>query len=405
MIRAFSKINKDPRFEKNKYNAEENPDYGDMVPVELWMIIFGILAYKDFATVFRFKLVCISWNDFFNESISEATICRPHVSLQGIVSLVSLRSLTIKSPIFVSEEMFNYCFTRLKTLVLCDHRITCSPKVTPQMWAKLTNLKTLDFSKTKLSPERQDNENFIVNSDIISLLTNLNTLKTGNATLVSFDSMLPLVNLTKLKIDHSQILLSQHWFDLLYGNQLEFLGSIQELKEVKIFMSDQPPFSTTRFNIFDIQKKFPPYVTFRWFSVNNNDVDEDDTLDDDESSDNYFNNNKILYYEGMFSENNKYHGKGKLSFKNGDKYEGYFVNGNMEGKGVYYYTQDHLNREKYEGDFIKNKKEGRGVLSYNCSTGFCYERYEGEFKNDKIEGKGIYYYPNGDKYEGEEGVP
>jgi hypothetical protein len=273
------------------------------------------------------------------------------------------------------------------------------------MWAKLTNLKTLDFSQTNLSPEGQENENFIVNSDIISLLTNLNTLKTGNATFVAFDSMLPLVNLTKLKIDHSRILLSQHWFDLLYGNQMEFVGSIRELRQVKIFMNDRPPFNSARFNIFDIQKIFPPYVTFRWFSVNNDDEDATQE-DDDESSDNYFNNNKIFYYEGMFSENNKYHGKGKISFKNGDKYEGYFVNGNMEGKGVYYYyKRDRLNREKYEGDFIKNKKEGRGVLSFNCSTGFCYERYEGGFKNDKIEGNGIYYYPNGDKYEGEELIP
>ena len=85
-------------------------------------------------------------------------------------------------------------------------------------------------------------------------------------------------------------------------------------------------------------------------------------------------------------------GKMIITYNNGDKYEGDFVNNIKEGKGVYYYE----NGDKYEGDFIQDKKEGYGVYFYKNG-----EKYEGEFKGGKKHGFGKYYYIDGDRYEGE----
>lgn len=46
-------------------------------------------------------------------------------------------------------------------------------------------------------------------------------------------------------------------------------------------------------------------------------------------------------------------GKQKKIYKNGDTYEGFFVNGKREGKGVYIYQ----NGDKYEGEFKRGKKK------------------------------------------------
>lgn len=107
---------------------------------------------------------------------------------------------------------------------------------------------------------------------------------------------------------------------------------------------------------------------------------------------------KILKYEGEVlhtPDNKSYlkHGIGKLTFLNGDFYEGAFENDYYHGKGVFY-----QNKEKcfYEGEFYKGKKQGQGVLK--TVFGDC---YTGSFKDDKRSGYGKEVYRSLDLYEGE----
>ena len=44
----------------------------------------------------------------------------------------------------------------------------------------------------------------------------------------------------------------------------------------------------------------------------------------------------------------------------GERYEGDFVNGQLTGKGVFFYK----NGERYEGDFVNGCKEGYGTMYY-----------------------------------------
>jgi hypothetical protein len=85
-------------------------------------------------------------------------------------------------------------------------------------------------------------------------------------------------------------------------------------------------------------------------------------------------------------------GKMNITYDNGDKYDGEFVENVKEGKGIYYYN----NGDVYKGEFFEDLKDGYGVYTYKNG-----DRYEGEFKEDKKDGHGKYYYNNGDRYEGE----
>ena len=85
-------------------------------------------------------------------------------------------------------------------------------------------------------------------------------------------------------------------------------------------------------------------------------------------------------------------GNMKITYDNGDVYEGNFVENVKEGKGIYKYS----NGDRYEGEFFEDQKDGYGIYYYKNG-----EKYEGEYKNDKKHGHGIYYYLDGDRYEGE----
>ena len=97
-------------------------------------------------------------------------------------------------------------------------------------------------------------------------------------------------------------------------------------------------------------------------------------------------------------------GKGILYLRNGKKFQGNFINGELNGwcryisnKGVCYeglFINGVLNGK---GEIlIKNfKKEGKGVEKTSDFN------YEGEFKNDIKHGKGKIHYNNGDIYEGQ----
>ena len=117
---------------------------------------------------------------------------------------------------------------------------------------------------------------------------------------------------------------------------------------------------------------------------------------------------------GMW-KNDKFSGWGRESRCDGDVFEGRFINGIMNGKGIFIdinknkYIGDFINMKrwgkgkwttnkiKYEGEFYKNKIHGKGHIKF-LNTGI---EYFGTFKNDQIDGYGTFKWINGDMYEGE----
>ena len=117
---------------------------------------------------------------------------------------------------------------------------------------------------------------------------------------------------------------------------------------------------------------------------------------------------------GMW-RSDKFTGWGREIRENGDIYEGRFVNGKLNGKGIYKnkkskntYIGDFLNSTfngkgelytqnyHYQGDFINNKKNGNGKIEiYNQGE------YEGTFKDDQFDGNGMMKWKDGRYYIGE----
>lgn len=81
------------------------------------------------------------------------------------------------------------------------------------------------------------------------------------------------------------------------------------------------------------------------------------------------------------------HGYGTAKYYEDDKdgresYEGFFMNGNREGKGKLIYRDG----STYEGDFVNNKFEGRGQFTETNGS-----FYNGEYLNNQPNGRGRYY--------------
>ena len=146
--------------------------------------------------------------------------------------------------------------------------------------------------------------------------------------------------------------------------------------------------------------------------------------------------NNIEIYEGEMNNKNMKHGIGMLSnphyvlkgtwrndhftgwgikcMRNGEYFEGKFINGQLNGKGIYkngnnIYEGDFVNNQRcgigdlttdkfhYKGEFKDNKLEGQGQIDF-FEEG---QRYEGTFSDNKINGKGTYKWKNGDVYIGD----
>jgi hypothetical protein len=93
-------------------------------------------------------------------------------------------------------------------------------------------------------------------------------------------------------------------------------------------------------------------------------------------------------FEGLF-KNNKKEGYGKLYWPNKQlKYEGEFIEGLFSGDGKLYNIDGKL---YYKGNFKNNVPDGYG-------TSFISEHqyYEGYFKEGQANGRGIYYMKNND---------
>lgn len=124
----------------------------------------------------------------------------------------------------------------------------------------------------------------------------------------------------------------------------------------------------------------------------------------------YSNDNK---YEGYW-ENSKLNGKGRYFLANGDFFEGYFENDKVKGYGKYI----HRNGTIYEGNWINDVPEGKGKeLFPDGSTFEGYfingkkikgkfdwkdgSYYDGEIKNELFEGEGLFHWAEGREYIGE----
>ena len=99
--------------------------------------------------------------------------------------------------------------------------------------------------------------------------------------------------------------------------------------------------------------------------------------------------------EGYAGERNaagKKHGKGVLTYGNGDKYDGEYKDGKRHGKGVFTWA----NGDKYDGEWVDGKQHGKGVFTYASG-----DKYDGEYKDGKKHGKGLFTSADGAKYDGE----
>lgn len=90
-----------------------------------------------------------------------------------------------------------------------------------------------------------------------------------------------------------------------------------------------------------------------------------------------------------------------VTYDNGDRYEGYFVNDLYNGEGTYTWA----NGDRYEGEFMNGQITGRGRLTFFGSG----QSWEGLFINGVINnGSGVFHWGDeGDKFEGQwvDGLP
>ena len=101
-------------------------------------------------------------------------------------------------------------------------------------------------------------------------------------------------------------------------------------------------------------------------------------------------------YEGNFL-NGELNGWCRYLNTKGVCYEGLFINGVLNGKGEIIKIDDNRRKNIYKGDIKNFKKEGKGEEKTNDYF------YEGDFVNDLRHGNGkmIFYNNNGDSYEGQ----
>jgi clan AA aspartic protease (TIGR02281 family) len=90
-------------------------------------------------------------------------------------------------------------------------------------------------------------------------------------------------------------------------------------------------------------------------------------------------------HDGMMS-------RAKVSYPNGDYYDGDLAGVGRNGYGVYV----SVTGSRYEGAWRDDKRNGRGALIF--SNG---ERYDGEFRDGNRDGHGVYIWPSGNRFDGE----
>jgi hypothetical protein len=97
------------------------------------------------------------------------------------------------------------------------------------------------------------------------------------------------------------------------------------------------------------------------------------------------------YYVGRLNKRGKFHGRGKIVFPDGDRLDGEFVEGFMEGFAVSV-QPDGSHRE---GQYRRGRMCGQGKEIRADGTS-----YEGEWQGDLWHGWGTATFPNGDRLTG-----
>ena len=92
------------------------------------------------------------------------------------------------------------------------------------------------------------------------------------------------------------------------------------------------------------------------------------------------------------------HGKGSVKFATGNQYDGDIAQGEPHGEGRMVFASG----DSFQGRFVKGKPEGQGT--YRWTSG---QTYEGPWSRDNPNGTGKLAYANGNRYEGPlvNGVP
>ena len=94
---------------------------------------------------------------------------------------------------------------------------------------------------------------------------------------------------------------------------------------------------------------------------------------------------------GMWRRDN-FSGWGREIKENGDIFEGKFINGKLNGKGIH---KNKNNNTTYIGEYYNSMRHGKGELYTNDF------HYKGDFNNNKFEGKGKIEIYNEGEYEGD----
>lgn len=87
-------------------------------------------------------------------------------------------------------------------------------------------------------------------------------------------------------------------------------------------------------------------------------------------------------YEGNWKDW-KRHGKGKLTYANGNEYDGYWEDSKKHGKGKFKWA----NGDIYDGDWTNGNRHGKGIFIWANGN-----KYDGYWKDGNKHGKGIYIY-------------
>ncbi len=97
-------------------------------------------------------------------------------------------------------------------------------------------------------------------------------------------------------------------------------------------------------------------------------------------------------------EGTSFSGTGKISWVNGDMYDGTLVKGQRQGRGLFIWA----NGQRYEGDWVQDTPSGKGKMQFANGN-----RYEGEVVAGIPQGIGRMQYASGDDYSGRfnAGVP
>ena len=100
-----------------------------------------------------------------------------------------------------------------------------------------------------------------------------------------------------------------------------------------------------------------------------------------------------ITYEGEQNQEGKYHGKGVITYSNGDKWEGEFKDGlPFNGQGTYTYPDS----SSYKGEFKDGLFNGQGTRTFSGGS-----KYVGEWKDNTFNGQGTLTFPDGSSYKGE----